>query len=138
MCRVVAAVGITTRSYNTIHYTTLHYTAKSYTILYCPAVLHSISGCDGDHQSYTIYYQLYINCSCSTVPSKQSYTILHYPAQLHICYAVEKSYNILFYTITDPLTTGAAQSYYSTPMHNYCSSNLNPQYFCRHQSVAHN
>ena len=70
MCRVVAAVGITTQSYTTLHcttqhYTALHFTTQTYTALL--VVLHSISGSDGDQQSYTIYYQLYINCSGSTM-----------------------------------------------------------------------
>ena len=89
MCRVVAGMGITTQSYTTLHCTTLHYTALHFTTQTYTAllvVLHSISGSDGDQQSYTIYYQLYINCSCSTMPQNNPTlsTILHIYTSAHL------------------------------------------------------
>ena len=78
-----------------------------------------------------------INCTSTVVAQLCCRTILHYLVSYTIThlltslsYAAEQSYNILFYTITDPLTTESAQSYNSTPVHYYPSQLLlyRPQY----------
>ena len=142
MCRVVAAVGITTQSYTTLHCTTLHYTD-----LHCP------SSSTSQHQwqrwgSTILHYLL------STVHQlqwlnyavEQSYTI-QYPTQLHICSlhsAMPQNNPTISYS-TQLLTLSPQSLHnptivlqYTTILHNYCSTTLNIQYFCQHQSVAHN
>ena len=78
-----------------------------------------------------------INCTSTVVAQLCCRTILHYLVSYTIThlltslsYAAEQSYNILFYIITDPLTTESAQSYNSTPVHYYPSQLLlyRPQY----------